>query len=108
MRLVEEADDPAKVRILIARLGAVTAIVDALRRHSTDFRMPEAGCAALAKLAEGSPPQICEALLERGGIDAVLKAMLLYPAELKVQQAGTSVLVSLAAPSSDQQEIVSS
>lgn len=106
--IIEESDEPEKVKLAIARLGGIKAVVDALRRHSNDFRMPEAGCHVLAKLAEGSQTQICESLLERGGVEAVLKSMMLYPGESKVQQAGAEVLASVAEGSRERQELVAS
>eukprot|EP00427_Karlodinium_veneficum_P063865 CAMPEP_0169335340 /NCGR_PEP_ID=MMETSP1017-20121227/16273_1 /TAXON_ID=342587 /ORGANISM="Karlodinium micrum, Strain CCMP2283" /LENGTH=216 /DNA_ID=CAMNT_0009430687 /DNA_START=41 /DNA_END=688 /DNA_ORIENTATION=- len=107
-RLVDDADDKAKVRAAIANHGGVAAIVAALTKHCNDFRMPEAGCGALAKIAEGNSHEAREVLAEKGGVDAVIRAMSLYPGEMKVQLAGCSILASVADKSSERREIVAS
>merc|ERR1719401_867886 len=105
-RLIEDSAEPEKVRPVVARLGGITAIVQALGRHSNDFRIPEAGCAVLAKLVEDGQSKICDQLVDGGGVDAVLKAMLLYPGELKVQEAGSAILASVAEDSVERREVV--
>jgi len=81
-------------RRLICRLGGVTAVVEALKKHPRAVAVQEKGCWALRQLTVDSQCRR-EVLIQRG-IDAVVEALRQHPGAMAVLEGASMALANLA------------